>query len=436
MRQDLAQQLFDFFGAESIPYVIVGDTRRYGEVIDSDVDIVVSHEAVQNIPEKLREFCRRKGAKVVQVLQHEQTAWYFVLAWQDGAGQILFLHLDICSDYYRNGKLFLRASELLQDPVGSRDGFYVPTPAKAFIYYLLKKIDKGHLDERQFNYLKLMWNDDSEGAIQQVRRFWPEKHAQLIADAFKDGNYESIRSCLSALQKAIHAGLAFSPKAWSNELLRKMKRGAEPTGIFVVFLGPDGSGKSTVISEVEKSLAPAFRRTRRYHLRPHVGARAHNGAPVTDPHGKPSRGLIASLSKLALWWTDYSIGYISDVYPRLARSTLVIFDRYCDDLLVDPKRYRYGAPLWMAKLVTKAVPRPNLVILLDAPAEVLRARKQEVPFEEAVRQRESYVALAHDLSNGYLVDASQPIEQVVANVEDIILRYLANRTARRLGFAG
>ena len=81
--------------------------------------------------------------------------------------------------------------------------------------------------------------------------------------------------------------------------------------------------------------------------------------------------------------------------------------------------------------MAKLVPQPDLWMLLDAPAEVLQARKQEVPFEETARQREAYLALARDL-NAVVVDASQPLEQVVGQVCRTVLDFMAERTRRRL----
>ena len=64
---------------------------------------------------------------------------------------------------------------------------------------------------------------------------------------------------------------------------------------------------------------------------------------------------------------------------------------------------------------------------------VLQSRKQEVSREETARQREAYLELARTLPNAHVVDASRPLEEVVAEVERLVLDYMAERTARRLG---
>jgi len=75
----------------------------------------------------------------------------------------------------------------------------------------------------------------------------------------------------------------------------------------------------------------------------------------------------------------------------------------------------------------------HLIILLDAPPGVFQARKQEPPFEETARQREAYLSLMKTMKNGHVVDAARSLEHVVRDVNDIILRHLTMRIARRLG---
>jgi thymidylate kinase len=113
-----------------------------------------------------------------------------------------------------------------------------------------------------------------------------------------------------------------------------------------------------------------------------------------------------------------------------------LFDRYYDDLLADSKRYRYGGPMWLARLVGRFIPKPDLFFFLDLPAEVAHARKPEVSLEEAKRLREHYLKLALSVPNVHVVDASRPLEEVVAEVEKIILRYLAARTEKYISEVG
>jgi thymidylate kinase len=434
LRSDLAIDLFQFMNAARIPYAIVGDTRHYDRAILSDIDIVVPHDHLSSSIDTLVSFAKSKELGIVQVLKHEQSAWYFVLTKTDSRGGIQFIQPDICSDYFRFGRLFIRASEILDDRVVKsydRMRFCIPAPSKAFVYYLMKKIDKGALSDRQGDYLSAEWQKDPTGARCQLTMFWPNDAVDLLAQAAMHNDWSAVRIALPALKKQLHQGLPFSFKHWLNEIIRKIRRILNPTGLHVVFLGPDGSGKSTVLAKVEKSVSPVFRRTKTYHLRPYFGKNRNGCAPNLNPHNNTARNVPSSLAKLALWWADFTIGYFIDVFPRLVKSTLVLFDRYYHDLTIDPRRYCYGASIALTKLLQHVIPKPDLFILLDAPAEVIHGRKQEVSYEETVKQVERYRHFVRSVDNGHIVDASLPINLVVEQVNQIILSTLAQKVSDR-----
>jgi thymidylate kinase len=129
---------------------------------------------------------------------------------------------------------------------------------------------------------------------------------------------------------------------------------------------------------------------------------------------------------------DWSLWYWLRLVHRQAKGYLSVFDRGYADILVDPRRYRYGGPLWLAKLVGFCLPAPDTTIVLDASSEVLRSRKQEVAPEECARQRQAYLDLAKHLPSSHVVDASQPIEAVVDEVERIVRTKVASVGLRGL----
>src|SRR6185295_7640977 len=436
-RTYVAQALFDRLIERNIDFCVLGDTQHYPEEIMSDLDIAVPPRELERMPRTLTEFCHDLGLRLVQLIRHERTASYFVIAWWDGVGGLRFLAPDVCSDYCRSGRRVLGADELLSrrqtalSASGEPRDFYVPAPDVQFIYYLTKKIDKLELRAGHGAYLSRQWQADPDGALRRMVRFWPELADNgLIAQAATVNEWAGVRAALPQLRAALRRTLEFSPLHAAAESGRRLGRVLRPTGMTVAFMGPDGSGKSSLIERVTSDLAPAFRRTELFHLRPRLLAPGHAAAAV-DPHAAPPRGAAASLAKLAWFVADYLVGYALRVRPIAARSGLVIFDRYFHDLVADPKRYRYGASVRMARAAAWFVPEPDLWVILDASAAVLQSRKQEVSAVESEQQRRAYLALAAQVGNAVVIDAGRSPAVVATEVEQAILAWLENRVERR-----
>jgi thymidylate kinase len=128
----------------------------------------------------------------------------------------------------------------------------------------------------------------------------------------------------------------------------------------------------------------------------------------------------------------YTAGYFTRVYPTLVRGGLVLNHRYLLDAIVDPRRYRYAGPMRLLRAIWTVSPKPDLVIVLDAPADVIHARKRETTLAETARQREAYLALAARTRNAHVVDSSRTPQETIDDVTNILLNHMAAGVARRL----
>ena len=436
-RLDMAERLMRYLDSSDVAYVVVGDYRFYLDSLQGDLDFIVAPDSLRTLRKSLFSFFRNHHFPIVQMLQHEQTAWYLACVHRDATGTLHFFHPDICGNYFRSGSLLLAADPILKNRIQvatQSDHFrnmWIPSPRHAFIYYLLKKIDKGRLEGRHERYLYLEWQKDPTGCADQLTRFWGQSDTKLIRDAVSRNDWAKLQGQLPRLSSEIRRRVPFSLGHTMFEWIRIGRRILRPTGIHVAFLGPDGVGKSTVIEKIARHLAPAFRRKNVYHLRPFFGHRQASVRCNPHPQRAVPRGLFSSLTKLALWWLDFTVGYFMTAFLDKIQSTLVLSDRYYHDILVDPKRYRYGGPLWLARWVGKLVPQPDLTIILDAEPVVVQSRKQEVPLEETCRQRVAYRKLLAELRHTSIIDASKPLSEVVQKVEAVILDYMGKRALNR-----
>jgi thymidylate kinase len=433
---DLDSYFFDL-DAVGAPFCVVGRTDNIPHEIESDLDIVMDVEPKAAL-EYIKLFCLSQGLQIVQHFRHEISAHYYVL-WKKNGERDDFIRIDICRDYLRDARFFLSAKRLVSSRRKVNYGrkahqaFYVPKSEFAFIYYLIKRLDKMQLNEEHGEYLSRLWHEAPKESHEQLAQYFRDDSILIIERAAESGNWNEVHYENSSLRRDLrqHAR-RLSLRMWAAEAMRVLERVVQPTGMHVVFLGADGSGKSSVIGTILDALEPVFRRRTRHHLFP-AGTSAPTEGPVIDPHSQASRGTVLSTIQLILWLLRYTVGWVRDIWPARVRSTGVFFDRYYHDLLVDPRRYRYGGPIWLARAVGFMIPKPDLWILLDAPVDVLQARKREVPAQESERQRNAYLSLIGTYENAVVIDASRPIEVVSMEARRAVLEFLTKRTAGRLG---
>lgn len=194
----------------------------------------------------------------------------------------------------------------------------------------------------------------------------------------------------------------------------------------IVFLGPDGAGKSTIINELKIELKQTADTIEIIHLKPAFWKKESlSPQVVTEPHKKQPRTAFFSIGKIISWLFLYWIDRLLHTQIGL---TIRFWDRYYHDLIVDPRRYRYGAPECTALLIGELIPKPDLWILLDAPPEILQARKKEVSFQETCRQRKAYVNFLASKKNSSIIDASQSIKKIIKEIKPSIIKLIEKHT--------
>lgn len=420
-------------------YCILTGYEALPDSFDSDIDFMVNARDFARIPELIQEIAAATKTCLFQAIPHEVSARAFRLAAESDGG-LIFIQPDSCSDYRHFGKLWLQADEVLASRRRHAGGFWIPGAAYEFIYYLIKRVNKRDFTEIHGARLSSLYHEDAAGSDKLLRRFWKTDLAAVLTEMAASGDWtaliQGIERFRSELRKGSTETISAKMASYSKRALHTIERILQPTGGWIALMGPDGCGKSSVIESVVADFTPAFPKIVRFHLRPKsLPARANTDVPVTDPHGKPVRGGLFSVAKMFYLFADYWLGYFSAVRSATVRTRLVIFDRYFYDILVDPERILYGGPSWLPRLLARFLPKPDMVVLLNASPEVLWSRKQEVPYDEVVRQQTAYLELARKIRGTVVIDAARSRAEVATEVREAILDHFSRRTQRRLGLA-
>ena len=195
-------------------------------------------------------------------------------------------------------------------------------------------------------------------------------------------------------------------------------------GLFISFEGGDGAGKSTQINLLAERLRASGRNV--------VLTREPGGSPgaeqIRELLVKGDKDRWSPLTEALLMFASRADHLEKTILPALNSGAIVITDRFADSSMayqgVAGELGREKVQALYSLVVGEN--GPDLTIMLDASAEDGLARATtddgETRFEEKgaafqARVREAFLTIAReDPARCVVIDASQPIEQVSANV--------------------
>lgn len=224
----------------------------------------------------------------------------------------------------------------------------------------------------------------------------------------------------------------------------------------VALIGPDGCGKTTVARELPAALSQPVRylymgvslessnvmlpTTRLLRLvKRALGTPPDTGGPpshsavrprprsLTKRAGRAGRAALRLANRSAEEWYRQGVAW-----RWQHEGAIVVYDRH---FFLDYHAYDVSAEharsieQRLHGLLVARMPRPDLVIYLDAPAAVLLARKGEGTVEALELRRAEYRAIAPLVPRFVEVDATQPLDEVVREVADRI-REVTGETAK------
>ena len=423
-RTDLLNRVFQTFDRLHISYCVTHGYKQLTEVITSDVDMVVARSQMHKIHSALSHL--GGSSRLVQWI--EDSACWAAVAADAEPGHPAILQLHFSPAFELDEKVFYRSDEITSNRQRHAN-FWIPATKIEFACICINRVIKGIFKPAHIEQLAALYHEDPSGCESEISRFFDSKSVNQILSAARTCDLlrlskspVSFPTAPSVLNTAAKRATRATGK-WTRRLSRWIR---PRNGLHVVFLGPDGVGKSTVIDAIRDSILPVFLRTDYMTFAP-----SFIPAPLQpkkeSPHQLPPRSLPGSLLKTAWWSVCYTAGYFFSVRPAAARSSLILNHRYLLDAIVDPKRYRYSGPAFLLKIIWFFAPKPDVIFLLDAPAEVIQSRKREVPAAETARQRDAYRKLIAGINYAHVIDTNRPLPIVTEEAIEILFNLMSQR---------
>jgi dTMP kinase len=192
-------------------------------------------------------------------------------------------------------------------------------------------------------------------------------------------------------------------------------------GVFVVFEGGDGVGKTTQVELLCAWLASAGHEV----LKTFEPGDTTVGAMIRQIVLDPATGEMSPRAEALLYAADKAQHIFSVVKPALQRGAVVVCDRYVDSMLAYQgagRSLQLTDLEWMARWATEDL-RPDLTVVLDAELrDGVHAKSQKDRLESAgdvfhERTRQFFLELARRDPEHYVVlDARASREEIAARV--------------------
>ena len=381
----VCRELFARCECAAVRYCVLRPDAFGADRHDSEIDLLVD-------PEQIARFRRLAGALgfiADRAWGHAPHSFFSIVDRTSGRR----VTLDVVTDlrYGRPVRALRCGSAVDYLARRRRTSFgYALAPADEFRHVILHcALDKGEISAR--HWARLEWLAASLDEDPDVARQWVRHRRPVFWRLFRTAPISS---------------------AWrwvwgtTARRLAPVLHATAGRGVVVALLGPDGAGKSTLADR----LASSARRARRIYMGYGSDGGVCRNAVVTwlldharMPSGRDSgraRGPSGAIRFACRCAVQYGRGLTIRLHRRLGR--LVVLDRY-----VSEAEERGDGPARIRRRIVGALcPLPDLVVVLDAPTDVLHRRRPEHSIDELEARRASYQQLSRSFSNALLVDAT------------------------------
>lgn len=424
--------LIESLNEAKISYVVLRNYEKLPKepMPGSDVDLLIDERSQKEYISIFEEAARDSRTFIFFKSRHFNCLSYFVyqktpfrfLDWIDAFTKIAtksFVWMD--SDF------------LLKNRVWHENGFYILSPGAEAATLFLKEVLAGFpVKEKYRSKIQDLVKRDEAAFLRVVSPYFGQKIGQEMLQICLKGRWEdTFKKRRQWRQKLFFTAFSRQPAKqlfWSLRFLwdyfREFVRFRKGTSIAVI--GPDGVGKTTICQGFQKRLEKfPFRKIFYYHGRfelfPELGKLYNRliagGKEAGNRNAATPKevGNLRALLYLAYYGLEYLIGWPWFLWAKI-RGYIFIFDRYFYDFFANeryPKLFLF---------ISKIIPRPDLLFVIDAKPELIYERKKELTIDEIKSQLRVFQGPLLEFTRPIKIKNEGSIEDILVKIEDEFIK--------------
>lgn len=451
-RNHVAQFLKEIFRRlehQQVTYGVLKNFDQLPERPGRDVDMWVKAEHLQECLVIMFEVAQTQGWEFLARFLHPcylNAGGYFFIK-NDGENHVC--ELDLLPFFHRKGISYLDESVLPKYILNHHKGFKVVAPGIEAAAMIFRGGMMGEIKETDRGKIAECLKKDSHSFLEALQKPFGRLCAEKILEAARTGNWDYLEQNMPVFHgiicKRAWRRPLFQIRQWVRYFSAVIGARLHPThGFFIVLLGPDGAGKSTIAQLLMESefVKKAFLKREFLYRRFQISwlkKMAHKikgaGAPSLDPEVKED-GSIVPLGPLKASLYAIYLGmeyFLGNCWLRKVKANtgLVVFDRYFYDYMVFEDFLRI--PRNLLRFLSIIVPRPDAVIYLQNDAKTIYARKPEKSVPEIERQSKLFERLVEFLPNSFTINTSKEVDKITEDLINIIIKELQHKNKQVQG---